>query len=380
MLVLLISRGFPSTQDVLNGNFEADQARALQALGHKVIVLSVDRRLKARDRHIGINHRVVDEIDVYNYCLLPMPIKTMYRLGYFYIVQVTKFLSKIILRNHGKPDIIHAHFLYTMPIALKLKEIYKVPCVGTEHWSFVGKNDILNPVRFYAKNVYPKLDALITVSNSLKTNIRKHFGIESTVIPNMVDVSKFNIAGLCGSDKNQARFVFISIGSLIERKCLDLLLKALSKSKIENKYLIIVGDGPKKQELKDLIVELGIENSVEMTGNLRREEIVDKLYASNVFVLPPNSEIFGVVYIEAMASGLPVIATKCGGPEEFVEHFNGLLIDLNREEQLVEAMQYMYGHYNEYNPEIISESIINKYAPDKVARQIECLYNKILCK
>ena len=152
MLVLLISRGFPSTQDVLNGNFEVDQARALQALGHKVIVLSVDRRLKARDRHIGINHRVVDGIDVYNYCLLPMPIKTMYRLGYFYIVQVTKFLSKIILRNHGKPDIIHAHFLYTMPIALKLKEIYKVPCVGTEHWSLVGKNDILNPVRFYAKN------------------------------------------------------------------------------------------------------------------------------------------------------------------------------------------------------------------------------------
>ena len=127
-------------------------------------------------------------------------------------------------------------------------------------------------------------------------------------------------------------------------------------------------------------MELGIENSVEMTGNLRREEIVDKLHASNVFVLPPNSEIFGVVYIEAMASGLPVIATKCGGPEEFVEHFNGLLIDLNSEEQLVEAMQYMYGHYNEYNPEIISESIIDKYAPDKVARQIECLYNKILCK
>ena len=59
MFVLIISRGFPSLQDVMIGNFEADQARALYALGHKVVVLSIDRRLKAHDRHIGFNHRVI---------------------------------------------------------------------------------------------------------------------------------------------------------------------------------------------------------------------------------------------------------------------------------------------------------------------------------
>ena len=123
MFVLIISRGFPSLQDVMIGNFEADQARALYALGHKVVVLSIDRRLKAHDRHIGFNHRVIDGIDVYNFYMFPMPIKTMYKLGYFYIVQMVRFLYRIILRNHGRPDIIHAHYLYTMPIALKLKEI-----------------------------------------------------------------------------------------------------------------------------------------------------------------------------------------------------------------------------------------------------------------
>ena len=69
-----------------------------------------------------------------------MPIKTMYKLGYFYIVQMVRFLYRIILRNHGRPDIIHAHYLYTMPIALKLKDLFNVPCVGTEHWSFLGKS------------------------------------------------------------------------------------------------------------------------------------------------------------------------------------------------------------------------------------------------
>ena len=79
MFVLIISRGFPSLQDVMIGNFEADQARALYALGHKVVVLSIDRRLKAHDRHIGFNHRVIDGIDVYNFYMFPMPIKTMYK-------------------------------------------------------------------------------------------------------------------------------------------------------------------------------------------------------------------------------------------------------------------------------------------------------------
>ena len=70
--------------------------------------------------------------------------------------------------------------------------------------------------------------------------------------------------------------------------------------------------------LKNLIIELGIEKCVEFTGKLSREEMLPKLSYSNVFVLPSNSETFGVVYIEAMALGLPVIATKCGGPEDFL--------------------------------------------------------------
>ena len=209
MFVLVVSRGFPSSLDVMNGNFEADQVRALRALGHKVVVFSIDRRFNACDRHIGLNHRFVDGIDVYNFYLLPMPIKTMYKLGYFYIVQMAKLMYWIILRNHGKPDIIHAHYLYTMPIALNLKSRFKIPCVGTEHWSFVGKSNIPNHVKFYAENVYPKLDALITVSNSLKTNISKQFGVESIVIPNMLDISKFNIEAQCDSNKDGAYFSFI---------------------------------------------------------------------------------------------------------------------------------------------------------------------------
>ncbi len=144
--------------------------------------------------------------------------------------------------------------------------------------------------------------------------------------------------------------------------------------------MTIVGDGPKKHYLKNLIIELGIEKCVEFTGKLSREEMLPKLSYSNVFVLPSNSETFGVVYIEAMALGLPVIATKCGGPEDFVDSSNGLLIERNSEERLVDAMEYMYKHYNEYKRESISGSVINRYSPSKIARQIELLYMECLGK
>ncbi len=378
MNILIVSRGFPSPKDILTGNFEADQARALQALGHKVVVVSVDRRLKAKDRHIGINHRIVDGINIYNFYLLPLPIRTFYKLGYYYITWAAQFLSSIILRHHDKPDIIHAHYLFTMPIALKLKEMFNVPCVGTEHWSYLGKNDIPPHVKFYANRVYHKLNALITVSNSLRINIKRLFDIDGAVIPNMFDDSKFNISYRRQSNTNKNKTNFISVGSLVDGKCFDLLLKAFSKLSFKDKHLIIIGDGPKRHELENMIKELGLESTVEMTGNLSRDEILPKYHESDVFVLPSNSETFGVVYIEAMASGLPVIATRCGGPEDFVDNSNGLLIDINSEEQLINAMEYMHLHSKEYNPECISKDIVNKYAPDKIARQIECLYNKIL--
>lgn len=383
MFILIVSRGFPSSLDVMNGNFEADQAKALHALGHKVVVISVDRRLRAKDRHIGINHRIVDGIDVYNFFMIPIPVKTLYKIGYFYILLVARLFSSVILKNHGKPDIIHAHYLYTMPIAIELKKIINVPCVGTEHWGLVGKHKIMKHVRFYAERTYHRLDCLIAVSNSLKLNIIKQFGIEGVVIPNILDVSTFNRCDKEFSSsirKPELSFTFISVGALVEGKCFDLLIRAFSKLSIENKHLIIIGGGPQKKDLENVIISLGLEKAVEMTGVLCKDDIFSKLQVANVFVLPSESETFGVVYIEAMATGLPVIATKCGGPEDFVCQSNGLLINLNNEKQLVDAMEYMYRHFSEYNPESISNDIVNKYSPDIIARQLECLYNRIICE
>ena len=82
MYILLISRGIPSKKDPLWGCFEFDQARALRSIGHKVVVLSVDERVRFYRRKIGLMHKVVDGIDCYNYCLLPKKISELFGFNF----------------------------------------------------------------------------------------------------------------------------------------------------------------------------------------------------------------------------------------------------------------------------------------------------------
>ena len=97
--------------------------------------------------------------------------------------------------------------------------------------------------------------------------------------------------------------------------------------------LIIFGDGPESGALRALCAELGLYSRVSFRGHCPREELAEAYAAADCFVLASRSETFGVAYIEAMAAGLPVIATRCGGPEDFVTEENGILIPVDDEER-----------------------------------------------
>ena len=124
--------------------------------------------------------------------------------------------------------------------------------------------------------------------------------------------------------------------------------------------------------MKNLIIELGLQDYVELTGKLTRDEMLPKLSVSNIFVLPSNSETFGVVYIEAMALGLPVIATKCGGPEDMVsEGVNGWLYPVGDYMRLSEILSNIQnGKYILPKAEVCIDSI-QKFDEQVVINKIE---------
>ena len=102
------------------------------------------------------------------------------------------------------------------------------------------------------------------------------------------------------------------------------------------------------------------------------------MYESDVFVLASRGETFGVVYIEAMSAGLPVIATTCGGPEDFVDESNGILVPVNDVEALTDALIKIYKTANNYDRSNISRLTQQKFSPKTIASQLTDVYIDVI--
>ena len=139
----------------------------------------------------------------------------------------------------------------------------------------------------------------------------------------------------------------------------------------------LAGDGPIRGELERLCAERGIAAQVDFLGNLPSVEVREALAAADTFVLASDFETFGVVVIEALACGRPVIATASGGPDHLVTPENGLLIPTRDRQALRDALIEMRRRAGDYDPAAIRAAALSRYAPDAFARQFADLVNSM---
>lgn len=375
MKILVVSRGYPTENYRMNGIFEFDQAKALAEAGHDVVLASLDMRSIRRWRKWGLSSKVIDGINVeeLNVPVGPGPKNILEKIR----EKSFELLYKKIVKKHGSPDIVHAHFLFNGFAATKVVKNKQVPIVLTEHLSAMNQDELPDYLNTLAKETYPKVDQLVTVSSLLSDSIKKKFNVESLVVPNIVDASSFNYKDTLKKDD---KFTFVSTGGLIKRKGMDLLIKAFYDAFKDNKdiRLYIYGEGPERTNLENQINELKLEQQIYLMGLKPRHEIAAQMHLSNCFVLPSKLETFGVAYIEAMATGLPVIATRCGGPEDFVNENNGILIPIDNHETLTNALKDIKSNYNTYDSKEIAREITEKYSSDVVIEQLEEIYSKLI--
>lgn len=379
MYILLIARGIPSKQDPQWGCFEFEQAKALNAFGHKVVVLSVDERFRFNRGKVGLTYKLVDGIDCYNYCLFPKKISNLF--GFSCSSKISEkqylFLFNKIIEEQGLPDIIYSHYLMLSYNASLLKGYFNIPLVAIEHWSELNK-DILIPIAKKIGNfTYPKVDKLICVSESLKLMVKKHFDKDSVVVHNMI---ADNFCDQQLNFTNTIKIKFVTTGSLIHRKGFDLLPKAFAKLNLpKDKWeMNIIGGGEEYDNLQNQINSVGLQDNIHLLGQKTKTEIVDILRESSAFILPSRNENFSVAVLEALACGLPVISSICGGIRECIFDFNGLLFSVDDVDALAEAIKYMFENYQSYNRAKIAEDCKNRFSPEVIARQLTDVFEKVV--
>ena len=292
--------------------------------------------------------------------------------------QTLKLFNRYI-REFGKPDIILAHSAtWAGYVAGLINKKRGVPYIVTEHRSFFVRTtpesrEMIRPFYIpYFREAYNRCKKLILVSSSMKKGILEFFPDLSdkiSVIPNMVNTGYFNMPV---SRRATDPFVFILAGRLAHVNGLYVLTESFMQlTTMMDRHLVlkILGKGEERNNLEEFIQTYGMNVKIEMLGRVSREQVLEELQQANCFVLPSRYEAFGVVLIEAMATGLPVIATRSGGPESIVDEKVGYLVQPDQVTELREAMAEMISNYDQFNQNAIRELVLENYSNEAVVKR-----------
>ena len=375
MHILVVASRYPCSWSPKGGVFARDQARALQRAGHKVTFAAINLGSACSRRPIGLRRFTDDGIEVFYYSVPLSPLK-------FTFGAVGRHCFRTILRRVraelGTPDIVHAHFLGVSSIIASVCQEENLPLVITEHSSTVNAPELKASVLRNMRKTYPKANAVLAVGSMLSENIFRATGVRATVVPNVVDTQIFCPAN--GRCRENGCFRFSASGSLIQRKGYDLLLRAVGELRRRgySLQLTVFGEGAERNELQKLAEAEGIDDCVDFRGHCSRKNLAEAYAESDAFVLASRWETFGVVYIEAMAAGLPVIATRCSGPEDFVTEKDGILIPTDDVGALTDAMEHIILHRSEYDSASIAASAKERFSPERIAARLTAIYEEVL--
>ena len=257
--------------------------------------------------------------------------------GYFYVIPIPLFSNFRKIVKDLNLDIIHSHQPYSLGSeALKFSKGLDIPLAFTYHIRyeeyshyvpFVPESISKKYIRKMAVNYSNKCDAVIAPSTAIKKILENRgVAVPIKVIPSGINIGNFKKDT---GERNAIRskykisgndILLITASRIAEEKNIKFLLKAFSeiKKKADNVKFLVVGDGAIKKELEEMSKNLHLEKDIIFTGLVSRDEIVGLYQASDIFVFASLTETQGLVAVEAMAAGDPVVAVKASGIEDMV--------------------------------------------------------------
>lgn len=291
------------------------------------------------------------------------------------------------LRQAFPFDLIHAHFSYPDGVvATRLGQDYNIPVIITEHAPWISWMDKYAQVRRQAVAASRACAVHIAVSRYVGDTIVRFTGGSGKlqVIPVGVDGAVFAPrSGGPRPDPNQILYV----GRIHSTKGVDILFQALCQliARRPEVRLVVVGGGLpfrryrlQEAQLRRLVVELRLQNHAEFVGPKSPDEVAEFMRKSALLVLPSRAESFGAVLVEALACGTPVVATRCGGPEDIVNDGVGLLVPKEDVEALASGIDDVLMHRDRYNSDRLRAYALENFSWEKIARDTMDLYREAL--
>jgi glycosyltransferase involved in cell wall biosynthesis len=288
--ILLVSQMYPGPDDPDLGVFVAQLERALRERGHELELAVLDRRAGGKRRYVELARR-----------------------------------ARAAARRF-RPDIVYAHFLVPSGLAGALAS--RAPLVVTAHGRDVRNIGALPGVAAATRFVVRRAAAVVAVSDYLRVELEAKVpgaSGKTHVVDSGVDLERFPLLRAANGAAS-----FLCVGALTERKNVVRLADAFAR--LGQGMLTFAGDGPLRPQLEG-------RPGVRVLGRVRHDEIPELIAAARVVAQPSLVEPFGQALLEAMACGRSVVATRIGGPPEFVPPAAGILVDPLDADGLTEALR-----------------------------------------
>jgi glycosyltransferase involved in cell wall biosynthesis len=332
-----------------------------------------------------VRHRVDDGVDVHHPRLLIGPGSSLRSLeATLYYSSVRRMLARLHSRHEF--DLVHAHFTYPDGVVgARVARWLGLPLVITEQAPWGPWVDESRRVREQVIDAVRQSSVLVAISHSVKESISPYVGASGDlrVVPDAIDGSVFTLPRN-GTVRDERQILFT--GAIRPVKGVDVLLEAmrlLAERRIDA-HLVLVGEAYYKtyrqehDRLRALTVELGLEDRVDFRGPASRRDLVRTMQESAVLVLPSRAESLGMVLVEALACGTPVVATRCGGPEDIVDDSVGALVPPESPADLAAAIASVLERRATFDPRALRAHALERFSLESVRSEYAAVYSDAL--
>lgn len=387
--VLVLSHMYPREYNMVGGIFVHEQVKALRALGIDARVVSGEpfwiNTINPKSIKRALDIYRAQKVSTWEYHdgvpLIRFP---------YIVSSLLPFQAHATTYSHGLLrqaewlradfafELIHAHTAYTDGTAgRRLASKLKIPLVITEHTGPFMTLTRTGYLRRMTQKALNAADKVIAVSSALLSDIRQQVklnaGVDTQVIANLVDTELFNEQPV----QHDELIHLLWVGHFVPVKRVPVLLEAFAVAfQVEPRLrLRLAGSGEGLEQAQALVESLGVAHVVEFSGRANRAQLVDYYRECDFLVISSESETFGVVAIEAMSCGRPVLTTRCGGPAEIVSHPQlGHVVGMGVEE-LAQGMLKMAGQRGAFNSKIIRKVTELKFSSSSIAQEIANVYS-----